>query len=70
LSWQKPAAAGDTLIILDPVSGSTLYKAIAYLPYSGAPNAVPQEKLFVPPRLWQDFEVSQIDSGTLEIFLV
>lgn len=67
ITWQNPAKAGDVLLICDPASGNTLYRAVAYLPYSGAPGAVPQEKLFVPARLWVDFEVPQIDSGILEI---
>lgn len=70
LVWQNPHAAGDVLLICDPATGNTLYRAVAYLPYSGAPNAVPQVKEFVPAKLWSDFEVPEIDSGILEITLV
>lgn len=62
--WEQAVAAGDRVRIIDPGSGNELGSF-----YSTATNSNYTIDWTPNPRLWQDFRVSQIDSGTLKIYL-
>jgi hypothetical protein len=62
--WENPANIGDIVTIVDPISGSAL------LPLRCEVAGQSQVVDWTPkPHLWSDFEVSQITSGTLYIWL-
>lgn len=62
--WEDAIKAGDRVRIIDPQSGnelSSFYNVAAGSNYVAdyTPN----------PRIWADFMVNQIDSGTLKLYL-
>jgi len=67
--WLNPKLAGDVALITDPADGSQLLKLVATLPYAGV-AAITQTQDFRPPKLWADFQVTQLDSGELEIWTI
>lgn len=63
LYWEDAITTGDRVRIIDPQSGNEL--ASFYNVANGSNYVVD----YTPnPRLWADFRVSQIDSGTLKIY--
>lgn len=61
--WENAVTVGDRVRIIDPGSGNEL--ASFYNVATGSDYVVE----YAPnPRLWQDFRVSQIDSGTIKIY--
>lgn len=62
--WFNPASIGDLVEIGDPISGLTLLNIRCEI--------ADYNQIFdwtSNPRVWQDFEVGRIDSGTLYIYL-
>jgi hypothetical protein len=63
IEWLSPATIGDTVTIGDPVSGAVLDKFVCETALQS------QVHDFTPyPRVWQDFELNSMPSGTLYIF--
>lgn len=61
--WENAKSVGDFFRIIDPGSGVEL--AATYSVAAGANYVVD----FTPnPRIWQNFRVDQLDSGTLKIY--
>lgn len=61
--WFGPANVGDTVSITDPITGAVLLNLKC-----GVANEGIVIDWTAAPKLWQDFAVSQISSGTLEIY--
>ena len=62
--WENPSNVGDVVSIINPASSAVL------LPLRCEVANQSQVIDWTPrPKLWADFEVAQIDSGTLYIFL-
>ena len=65
VEWSNAVTAGDFVRVIDPGSGEALLEL---------KNLAANSNYFVDfsprPRIWRDFRVSQIDSGTLYIFTV
>ena len=63
--WENPLTAGDTVTIIDPQD------SIAMLPLrcevAGQSQVIDWS---ARPKLWRDFQVSQISSGTLYIYTI
>ena len=60
--WVGPVTSGDTFTIIDPASSTVLFEAKA------AATDVGTTKQFIINRMWGDFELSQISSGTVLVF--
>jgi hypothetical protein len=61
--WANPGTIGDTINIGDPISGLSLLALRC--------EVAAQSQLIdwtANPKLWQDFEISAVPSGTLYIF--
>ena len=61
--WEKSTNTGDTLRINDPNSGTVLAEIISV--QGGASYWIDWT---AAPKMWADFIVSQLDSGTLFIY--
>lgn len=61
--WRNPNAIGDTLLITDPQSGATLLNLRAEVA-----NQSQIVDWTSAPKLWADFAIDEIDSGTAEIY--
>jgi len=62
--WESPAAVGNIVAIKDPASGAIL------LPMTcEAAGSSPVFDWTAKPRRWSDFIVTNLDSGTLYIYL-
>lgn len=61
--WKNALNANDELTIVDPVSGNTLLDIV---------NPAANSSFWVDwtshPKIWQDFKVSVLGSGTLYIY--
>lgn len=62
--WENATAIGHFLRIIDPGGGNSLAEI-----YSVAANASYWIEYNQNPKLWQDFRVSQLDSGTCFLYL-
>ena len=62
--WANPASVGQSITIGDPISGLTL----AYLQCEVAGSAILLDWQS-NPKIWQDFELNSMPSGTLYIYL-
>lgn len=59
----NPTAIGDTALIIDPASGATLARLRC--------EVANQSQIIdwtAKPKMWADFAVSELDSGTLYIY--
>ena len=65
IQWSDAVSVNDFVRIIDPGSGELLQEI---------QNVAANSNYFIDfsarPRLWRDFRVSQIDSGTLYIYTV
>ena len=62
--WENPITLGDTVNVEDPITGQTL---IALRCESAGISQV--FDWTAKPKRWADFEVNQISSGTLYVYL-
>ena len=62
--WEDAVTTGDRARIIDPGSGNELASF-----YNVANGSDYVADYTANPKLWADFRVSQIDSGTLKIYL-
>ena len=63
IEWLSPVTIGDTIIIGDPISGLELAKFVC--------EVALQSQILdwtANPRIWQDFEINSVPSGTLKIW--
>jgi hypothetical protein len=64
IEWYNPVAQGDTVTIIDPGDGHDLVDFTCEV--AGQSQIIDWN---ANPILWRDFEVSQISSGTLKIWV-
>lgn len=64
IEWIRQGAAGNQVVILDPSNNQVLWSASAT-----AANTPVKDDWIAAPRIWRDFQVNQIDSGILYIWL-
>lgn len=61
--WFQPATVGDEALIINPQSGQTLLRLRCEV--AGQSQVIDWT---ANPKLWQDFGVNQLDSGSIEIY--
>ena len=59
--WHNPTTVGDTFTIIDPISSLVLFQGVC--------SVAKQAQTFVLlGRPWSDWKLSQISSGTVQIY--
>jgi tRNA A37 threonylcarbamoyladenosine synthetase subunit TsaC/SUA5/YrdC len=63
--WENPGTIGDTATIIDPQNLATMFALRCEVA-----NQSQVIDWSARPKLWRDFQVSQISSGTLYIYTI